>query len=230
MLRRAKPLILGKRRYESHDWNSIDWPCGPIGAYSSAPIRDVDDMLHLLDGNDFAYVRFEAGDCSCAVEACDDCVKLYHMRLTNIPSLEELRKIADFIIDKCTKYYGETFIDCDEERFVSFVTAILLSYHEYDDVHTCEAEKMPTTTLKYPIDRNRLYDEIFEICYHPKDAQDCIDIAYEMMDDLADRGIFIRDCDYDDDEEYDDDEDEYEESRPHRESRIRRRSRLNYRR
>lgn len=207
---------LGKRRFESGWTNAINWPCGPIKASSSAPVENAEDMRELLDGDDFAYLDADLGGGSCAVKVFNDCVKLYHMRLTASHDLALARETADAIISTCTKSYGsQEFLDCDEEKFITMFAESMLSHNEWEDSHTCEAEKIPAVTLKYPINREQLDEEILEIIENPKDYELCEEIAYDMMAELAKDGIDLSD------DEDDEDDEEYESRRRNVRARVR---------
>ena len=212
---------LGKRRFESGWTNAINWPCGPIKASCSAPVENAEDMRELLDGYDFAYLGADLGGGSCAVKVFKDCVKLYHMRLTASHDLALARETADSIISVCTKSYGsQEFLDCDKEKFISMFSEFMLSYNGWEDSHTCEAEKVPAVTLKYPINREQLDEEVLKIIENPKDSELCEEIAYEMIAELAKDGIDLSD-DEDDYEDEDDEDEEYESRRRNVIARVR---------
>ena len=203
---------LWKRRFEAGWSNDINWPCGPKKSCFGTHVENAEDMRELLDGDDFVYLRSDLGGGSCAVEVFNNCVKLYHMRLT--ASHDSAREKADSVISLCTKSYGsQDFLDCDEEKFISMFADFMLSYDEYEDFHTCEAEKIPAVTLKYPINREHLDAEILKIIEHPKNGKYCVDIAYDMMDELANDGIYLADYEEDDGVDYFDEDEEYESRR-----------------
>ena len=79
MLRRIRRNFRNERK----QFESVSSFCYK-GGYFSSPVLDAHDMLDFCDGESFVYIESEGlfGG-SCALEVCDDCVKLYHMKLVS---------------------------------------------------------------------------------------------------------------------------------------------------